>query len=74
MFSGHKHAAFHLETTLDTMFVSKVMAMNPQSKNSIVDIVFRQDTYHEFIVPTCSYRMGEPNMGFGITVIGNINV
>ncbi|XP_077287624.1 metallophosphoesterase isoform X2 [Arctopsyche grandis] len=69
MFSGHKHAAFHLQTTLDTMFVSKVMAMNPQSKNNVIDIVFRQDTYHEFIVPTCSYRMGVPNMGFGIAVI-----
>ena len=25
---------------------------------------------HEIVVPTCSYRMGEPTMGYGAAVIG----
>ena len=25
---------------------------------------------HEIVVPTCSYRMGEPAMGYGAAVIG----
>ena len=25
---------------------------------------------HEIIVPTCNYRMGVPNMGYGAAVIG----
>ena len=25
---------------------------------------------HEIVVPTCSYRMGVPNMGYGAAVIG----
>ena len=32
----------------------------------------------EILVPTCSYRMGEPNMGYGVAIIGkkafNINI
>jgi hypothetical protein len=70
IFSGHKHTAYHLETTLDAMFVSKVEAMNPHDKDRVINIDFQENSYHEFVVPTCSYRMGVPNMGFGIAIIG----
>ena len=29
-----------------------------------------QYSLNEIAVPTCSYRMGEKNMGFGVAVIG----
>jgi hypothetical protein len=29
---------------------------------------------HEFMVPTCSYRMGVSNMGYGAAVIGKLAV
>ena len=28
----------------------------------------------EIAVPTCSYRMGEENMGYGLAIIGRLNV
>lgn len=28
-------------------------------------------TVNEIVVPTCSYRMGVAEMGFGVTLIGN---
>lgn len=74
VFSGHKHSAFHLETTLDTLFVSRVIAITPQVKNHIIDVEYQPDSYHEFVVPTCSYRMGVPNMGYGIAVIGKFYI
>lgn len=30
------------------------------------------DVIHEFIVPTCSYRMGVEESGFGAAVISNV--
>jgi len=31
-----------------------------------------QNTVSEIIVPTCSYRMGSTNIGYGVLTIGNL--
>ena len=41
-------------------------------KSDVIYTLNLQDSslLHEIVVPTCSYRMGEPTMGYGAVVIG----
>lgn len=39
-------------------------------ENEILKFTLTNDLTREIIVPTCSYRMGTENIGYGAAVIG----
>ena len=39
--------------------------------NDVYDLDIRsRKLLHEIVIPTCSYRMGVPDMGYGFAVLG----
>lgn len=69
IFSGHVHE----NTLIDALFISqedrKVTALDNE-QNLIYTVDLKSDRMFEFVVPTCSYRMGQLFTGYGAAVIG----
>lgn len=71
IFSGHSH-------------LSRIITYPPQNIENLVDnrvvnvklnnlnVAENYRNFTEIVVPTSSYRMGVPNIGYGYAVIGNM--
>lgn len=70
IFSAHDHKSLH--TSVNTVsksennFIEALMPpYGPVWKFPLLDTIV-----HEVMVPTCSYRMGTKDMGYGAAIIG----
>lgn len=62
----------HLNNFIDNSILSynlRVTDDNKTVKNNS-EKSLKENSYLEIIVPTCSYRMGEKRIGYGMAVIG----
>lgn len=68
IFSAHDHKSRH--TSADAETGKKILAeMLPPSGGPVWQYQLNNGLVHELMVPTCSYRMGVADMGFGAAVI-----
>jgi len=73
MFTAHDHKSLHISANKDTG--EEILAeMLPPGAGPIWQYQLNAGLVHEFIVPTCSYRMGAADMGYGAAVIGKFAV
>lgn len=66
--SGHDHLSKYIKMNSEDT-ISKISPFGPESSN--LEINLTDNGYHEIQVPTCSYRMGVYNMGYGAAVFDN---
>lgn len=68
IFSAHEHKSVSIKMN---KFFNGQKTVTPITKNDKKVKRYRigSDVIHEFIVPTCSYRMGVEHSGFGAAVI-----
>ncbi|KAK6633576.1 hypothetical protein RUM44_004183 [Polyplax serrata] len=67
--SGHLHKSYHYLTYENNLWRSEKNNIFP-TDSQIHYYKFHDGLIHEIIVPTCSYRMGVNNMGYGAAYIG----
>ncbi|XP_045618891.1 metallophosphoesterase 1 homolog isoform X2 [Procambarus clarkii] len=67
IFSGHEHESFHFAGTKDKAQAQEFRVLKEERK--IWDFDASKDRLHEVTVPTCSYRMGKQQYGYGTAVI-----
>jgi hypothetical protein len=69
IFSAHDHKSRHISADAETG--RRILAeMLPPSAGPVWQYQLNDGLLHELMVPTCSYRMGVADMGFGAAVIG----
>lgn len=69
IFSAHHHKSYVVQTSTDKIF-SHLQPFNVNSGGNSVHIFEIKDGHIiEIVVPTCSYRMGVLDIGFGFGVI-----
>lgn len=71
LFTAHEHKSKVIHFNIlnsDNYFVE---VTNPKTKNYF-HFKLKGDYVYEFMIPTCSYRMGTSNMGYGYAIIGEI--
>lgn len=73
MFTAHDHKSVHISADRDTG-EERLAEKLPPGTGPIWQYQLNAGRIHEFIVPTCSYRMGVANMGYGAAVIGKFAV
>ncbi|XP_063985476.1 uncharacterized protein Mppe isoform X3 [Diachasmimorpha longicaudata] len=68
IFTAHEHKAMHLslDTTIDEL--SDIWVLPPH-ETSLYQLRLDMGDIHELQIPTCSYRMGTVNMGYGLAYI-----
>ncbi|XP_015177867.1 PREDICTED: uncharacterized protein LOC107067143 [Polistes dominula] len=68
IFTAHEHKALHI--SLDTMTdqLSEIWVL-PPDETPLYQLRMDVGDIHEVQIPTCSYRMGTRNMGYGIAYI-----
>lgn len=68
IFSGHEHKSMIVDTNKyqDYRKITKLSAQD----NTIHTFQLTDGIIREVIVPTCSYRMGTNDIGYGVAVIG----
>ncbi|PNF22752.1 hypothetical protein B7P43_G06671 [Cryptotermes secundus] len=68
IFSAHDHKSRHISADAETG--ERILAeMLPPNAGPVWQYQLNTGLVHELMVPTCSYRMGVSNMGFGAAVI-----
>lgn len=70
IFSAHEHKSAMIESNinlLDTKYY-KCYACNTIET---IDLTKKNNFFNEIMVPTCSYRMGVKEIGYGFAVIGD---
>lgn len=76
IFSGHDHKSVHFVGDLNTGETIYVEVFKDSVKyDRLPKWRFQSSKSHtnEILVPTCSYRMGVQNIGYGLAVIGWYN-
>ncbi|XP_014204848.1 uncharacterized protein LOC106636832 [Copidosoma floridanum] len=68
IFTAHDHKAMHMSLDTATDQLSEVWVLSPH-KTQMYQLRLDMGDIHELQIPTCSYRMGTPNMGFGLAYI-----
>lgn len=68
VFTAHDHKSLHVSADKDTG-EERLAEMLPPGAGPIWQYQLNAGLVHEFIVPTCSYRMGAADMGYGAAVI-----
>lgn len=76
IFSAHDHYSINFVSDFKKKKQTYIQRLrqNSFSRMSNAQWRFRQqpeNTVSEIIVPTCSYRMGSKNIGYGVLTIGN---
>ncbi|XP_055642979.1 uncharacterized protein LOC129779501 [Toxorhynchites rutilus septentrionalis] len=75
IFSGHLHASRYVRIHRKHLRTATYKPLSSDKKTAYkvhsFDLHYHQDTQEllEIVVPTCSYRMGEPDIGYGYAVI-----
>lgn len=73
IFTGHDHKSVHITADKDTG-EERLAEMLPPGAGPIWQYQLNAGLVHEFMVPTCSYRMGAVDMGYGAAIIGTFAV
>lgn len=80
IFSGHLHASRFVRIHRKRLRAATYKPLSGDKKTAYkvhtFDLGYHKDTDEllEIVIPTCSYRMGVPEIGYGFAVIGRINV
>lgn len=77
IFSAHDHTSFNIVSDFKTKKPTFVQRLDRNNRKKMHDAQWRfgqqpPNVVSEIIVPTCSYRMGSKDMGYGVLTIGNI--
>lgn len=70
LFTAHDHKSMIISTNALLREEFHVISITPESNNVFEYELGFSDMY-EFMIPTCSYRMGTTKIGFGYAVLGN---
>ncbi|KAG7177118.1 Metallophosphoesterase 1-like 1, partial [Homarus americanus] len=70
IFSGHEHDSFHFVGTKEKAHAQEFRVLKDKDRGKIWKFEILKDKLHEVTVPTCSYRMGKKQYGYGVAVIG----
>jgi hypothetical protein len=73
IFTAHDHKSLHVSADIDTG-KERLAEMLPPGAGPTWQFQLNAGLVHEFMVPTCSYRMGVSNMGYGAAIIGKFAV
>lgn len=68
IFSAHEHKGMHTSLDTATDQLSEIQLFPPQEV-SFYQLRLDLGDVHEIQIPTCSYRMGTKNMGYGLAYI-----
>ncbi|XP_063698984.1 uncharacterized protein LOC134829698 [Culicoides brevitarsis] len=81
IFSGHHHQSLIMRTKLKRLHQPEIPnSLNNDKKTAYamnrfdIDEIFDNNEVLEIYVPTCSYRMGEMDIGFGYAILDNRNL
>jgi hypothetical protein len=69
IFSAHDHKSWHISADAETGEKGLAEMLSP-SAGPMWQYQLNNEVVHELMVPTCSYRMGVEDMGFGAAAIG----
>ncbi|XP_044751899.1 uncharacterized protein LOC123311856 isoform X2 [Coccinella septempunctata] len=70
IFAGHKHRAMIISTSAFLRQDRHIVPITTEY-NKVFKFTLGLNDVYEILVPTCSYRMGTENIGFGYAVIEN---
>jgi hypothetical protein len=73
IFAAHDHKSVHISADKDTG-EERLAEMLLPSAGPVWQYQLNAGLVHEFMVPTCSYRMGAVDMGYGAAIIGKLAV
>ncbi|XP_014223873.1 cell division control protein 1 [Trichogramma pretiosum] len=68
IFTAHDHKAMHMSLDTATDQLSDVWVLPPH-QTPLYQLRLDMGDVHELQIPTCSYRMGTKNMGYGLAYI-----
>ncbi|XP_015589694.1 metallophosphoesterase 1 homolog isoform X2 [Cephus cinctus] len=68
IFTAHEHRAMHISLDTATDQLSEIWILPPY-KTLLYQFRMDMGDIHELQIPTCSYRMGTPYMGYGLAYI-----
>ncbi|XP_012538134.1 uncharacterized protein LOC105837698 [Monomorium pharaonis] len=68
IFTAHEHKAMHISLDTATDQLSEVWILSPY-ESPLYQLRMDVGDIHEVQIPTCSYRMGVPHMGYGLAYI-----
>ncbi|XP_055598895.1 metallophosphoesterase 1 homolog [Uranotaenia lowii] len=80
IFSGHLHSSRYVRIHRKHLRAATYMPLSGDKKTLYkvhsFDLNYHQDTQEllEIVIPTCSYRMGVPDIGYGFAVIDGTNL
>ena len=69
IFTGHDHKSLHVSADTETG-EERLAEMLPPGTGPVWQFQLNSAIVHELMVPTCSYRMGVPDMGYGAVTLG----
>lgn len=76
IFSGHLHRSLFIKRTRNDAEFTRAVPLNVGASDrysvlcfDLAEAAATPSALLEILVPTCSYRMGEPNIGYGMAVI-----
>lgn len=69
IFTAHEHKAMHVSLDTATDQLSEIWILSPH-ETPLYQLRMDVGDIHEVQIPTCSYRMGTPHMGYGLAYIG----
>lgn len=70
LFTAHEHKSKIITYNTYEKKDRQIQATDPKSTTNKFEFSFNSGFLYEFMVPTCSYRMGTANMGYGYAIIG----
>ncbi|XP_015524173.2 uncharacterized protein C630.12 [Neodiprion lecontei] len=68
IFSAHDHKAMHTSLDMATNQLSDIWILPPH-ENRLFHLRLDMGDIHEVQIPTCSYRMGTPYIGYGLASV-----
>lgn len=73
IFTAHEHKAMHVSLDTATDQLSEIGILPPH-ETPLYQLRMDVGDIHEVQIPTCSYRMGTPHMGYGLAYIGTYSL
>ncbi|GLG96496.1 Metallophosphoesterase 1 homolog [Gryllus bimaculatus] len=71
IFSAHDHKSLHTSIETDLKRYEQFVEMLLPSGGPMWQFQLSKTVIHEIMVPTCSYRMGVADVGYGVALIDN---
>lgn len=70
IFSAHEHKSAIIQNSLN-LIDTKYQMCYACNTIEIIDLTEKNNYFNEIMVPTCSYRMGVKQIGYGFAMIGD---